>query len=101
MPLIQFLPDDIEIDACTGETVLAASLRAGISAPPSVRRPCAMLTCRIEIQHRTEPLRSDDGRGTPDGGAAALPRLRHPSAGHTDAACNGPPLSKRGSRSVT
>jgi adenylate cyclase len=54
MGLIRFLPDEIEIDALPGETVLAASLRAGIPHQHLCGGHARCSTCRIEIQHGAE-----------------------------------------------
>ena len=51
MPLIRILPDDIEIDSLPGESVLDASLRAGIPHQHLCGGHARCSTCRIEIQH--------------------------------------------------
>lgn len=50
MPTIRFLPDDVEVQTQTGETVLAAALRAGIPHQHLCGGHARCSTCRIEIQ---------------------------------------------------
>jgi adenylate cyclase len=54
MALIHFLPDEIDIEAHDGETVLAASLRAGIPHQHLCGGHARCSTCRIEIQQGAE-----------------------------------------------
>ena len=54
MGSIRFLPDEIEIEAQPGETVLAASLRAGIPHQHLCGGHARCSTCRIEIQQGGE-----------------------------------------------
>jgi adenylate cyclase len=50
MALIRFLPDEIDIESLPGETVLDASLRAGIPHQHLCGGHARCSTCRIEIQ---------------------------------------------------
>src|SRR5580658_6560809 len=49
MPTIRFLPDNKRIEVETGETLLAASLRAGIAHVHACGRIARCSTCRVEI----------------------------------------------------
>jgi adenylate cyclase len=58
MTLIRFLPDDVEVEAQIGETLLAASLRAGIPHSHSCGGHARCSTCRVEIQMGTDNCES-------------------------------------------
>jgi adenylate cyclase len=49
MPTIRFLPDDVEVQAQSGETVLDASLHAGIAHAHACGGHARCSTCRVEV----------------------------------------------------
>ena len=65
MPVIHFLPDDVEVESRPGETLLAAALRAGIPHQHLCGGHARCSTCRVEVQEgadRCTPM-TDAERG--------------------------------------
>src|SRR5258707_1972851 len=54
MSTIRILPDDVTIEATAGETLLAASLRAGIAHAQECGGHARCSTCRIEVTQGIE-----------------------------------------------
>ena len=68
MPLIHYLPDDVEIEANAGETILLAALRAGIAHAHLCGGSARCSTCRVIILEGLENCapRNDEEKAIAD-----------------------------------